>query len=120
MPVAHLQDTYWKLVTLQGQPAQMLPGQDREVRITLGSTNSQVQGFTGCNAVSGKYTLSGEQLKFAALASTRKMCEPAPNALEREMLAALSDTTAYLVEGERLMLLGDGRVLARFEAVYLR
>ena len=119
-PVARLQDTYWKLVALQGQPASMLPGQEREVRITLGSENRQVQGFTGCNSVSGHYTLEQEAaLKFDALASTRKMCAPAPNALEREVLGVLSATTSYRIHGEQLMLLGGGRVLARFEAVYL-
>ena len=119
--MAPLQDTYWKLVALDGQPAPMPPGQEREVRITLGSQNRQVQGFTGCNALlGGHYTLNGAGLQFEQLASTRKMCAPAANTVEREVLAALKATTAYRIQGEQLMLLGSGRVLARFEAVYLR
>ncbi len=118
--VASLQDTYWKLVALQGQPASMLPGQEREVRITLASARNQVQGFSGCNTLGGSYRLDGAALKFGQLASTRKMCAPAANLLEREVLKALGATTSYRIDGEQLMLLGGGQVLARFEATYLR
>lgn len=118
--MAQLQDTYWKLVALGGQPAPMLPVQEREVRITLGSANHQVQGFSGCNGMGGSYTLDGAALKFDQLVSTRKLCAPAANALEREVLAALKATSHFRVQGEQLLLLGNGRVLARFEAVYLR
>lgn len=117
--MAHLQDTYWKLVALDGQPTPMLPGQEREVRITLGSANRQVQGFGGCNGMGGSYTLDGAALKFDQLASTRKMCAPAANALERKVLGALQTTSHFRIRGEQLMLLGSGRVLARFEAVYM-
>ena len=121
LQATRLQDTAWKLVALQGQPAPMLPGQDHEVRITLGSENRQVHGFTGCNApLGGHYTLSGAGLQFDQLASTRKMCAPAANTVEREVLAALKATTTYRIQGEQLLLLGSGRVLARFEATYLR
>lgn len=118
--MAQLQDTYWKLVALDGQPAPMLPVQEREVRITLGSANHQVQGFSGCNGMGGSYMLDGAALKFDQLVSTRKLCAPAANALEREVLAALKATSHFRVQGEQLLLLGNGRVLARFEAVYLR
>ncbi len=122
LPAARLQDTYWKLVALHGQPVAMVPGQEREARITLGSESHQVQGFTGCNGLGGRYTLAGAAaLKFGPLASTRKMCEPAANALERGVLDALAATTSYHIDGgAQLMLLGDGHVLARFEAVHLR
>ena len=118
---AQLQETYWKLVSLQGQPVSMLPGQEREVRITLVSRHHQVQGFTGCNALGGQYTLDGAALQFHRLASTRKMCSPPANQLERAVLHALRATTGHRIEGEQLVLLLDGqRELARFEAMYLR
>lgn len=120
-PSAALQDTYWKLVALQGQAAPMLPGQEREVRITLVSRSRQVHGFTGCNALGGQYTLGSQALQFHQLASTRKMCSPPANQLERAVLDALKATTSHRIEGEQLVLLRNGkRALARFEAVYLR
>lgn len=118
--VARLQDTAWKLVALQGEPASMLPDQEREVRITLGSKKRQVKGFTGCNDLGGNYTMGGTALKFNRLVSTRKTCALAANTLEREVLSILKTTTSYRIDGEQLMLLGGGRMLARFEATYLR
>ena len=110
-----LLDTAWTLLSLQGQSVSPQPGQEREVSITLGSESRQVQGFTGCNALlGGPYTLSGLNLKFDQLASTRKMCAPDANALEREVMSALRATTSYHLAGKQLLLLGDGRVLARF------
>ncbi|MGV8804480.1 MAG: YbaY family lipoprotein [Polaromonas sp.] len=115
-----LQDSYWKLVELGGQPVAMLPGQEREVRITLASQGQRLMGFGGCNALGGSYALSGASLKFDPLASAMRLCEPALNALERQVLDALIATTGQRIDGQRLTLLGGERVLARFEAVALK
>lgn len=117
---ATLRDTYWKLVELGGQPVAMQPGQEREVRITLASEDQRLMGFSGCNALSGAYALNGNALKFDQLASAMRLCEPALNTLERQVLDALIATTGQRIDGQRLSLLGSDRVLARFEAVYLK
>lgn len=117
---AALRDTYWKLVELGGQAVAMQPGQEREVRITLASQDQRLTGFSGCNALSGAYALNGSALKFDPLASSMRLCEPAPNTLERQVLDALIATTGQRIDGQQLSLLGGDRVLARFEAVYLK
>lgn len=117
---AALQDTYWRLVELGGQPVVMLPGQEREVRITLTRQDQRLMGFSGCNALSGSYAQNGASLKFDQLASSMRLCEPALNALERQVLDALIATTSQRINGQRLSLLSGDRVLARFEAVYLK
>ncbi|MEO5607381.1 MAG: META domain-containing protein [Polaromonas sp.] len=117
---AALQDTYWKLVELSGQPVAMLPGQEREVRITLASEGQRLMGFSGCNVLGGSYAQNGASLKFDQLASSMRMCEPALNALERQVLDALIATTGQRINGQRLSLLAGERMLARFEAVYLK
>ena len=117
---AALHDTYWKLVELGGQPVAMLPGQEREVRLTLASQDQRLMGFSGCNALSGSYAQNGASLKFDQLASSMRLCEPALNALERQVLDALVATTAQRINGQRLSLLSGEQVLARFEAVYLK
>ena len=116
---AALQDTYWKLVELGGQPVAMLPGQEREVRLTLASQGQRLMGFSGCNALGGSYTLMGASLKFDQLASSMRLCEPALNTRERQVLDALIATTGQRINGQRLSLLGGEQVLARFEAVDL-
>lgn len=120
MAMATLQNTYWKLVELGGQPVSMLPGQEREVLITLASQDQRLMGFSGCNALSGAYLQNGAALKFDQLASSMRLCAPALNTLERQMLNTLIATTGQRIDGQRLSLLGGGRVLARFEAVYLK
>ena len=117
---ATLRDTYWKLVELGGQPVAMQPGQEREVRITLASEDQRLMGFSGCNALGGAYALNGNALKFDQLASAMRLCAPALNTLERQVLDALIATTGQRIDGQRLSLLVADRVLARFEAVYLK
>ena len=117
---ATLRDTYWKLVELSGQAVAMQPGQEREVRITLASQDQRLMGFSGCNALGGAYALNGNALKFDQLASSMRLCEPALNTLERQVLEALIATTGQRIDGQRLSLLSGTRVLARFEAVYLK
>ena len=117
---APLQDSYWKLVELKGKPVAMLPGQEREVRITLAGQEQRLMGFSGCNALGGSYALNGASLKFDQLASSMRMCEPALNALERQVLDALAATNGQRIDGQRLSLLAGQQVLARFEAVNLK
>lgn len=117
---AALRNTYWKLVELGGQAVAMQPGQEREVRITLASQDQRLTGFSGCNALGGAYALNGSALKFDQLASAMRLCEPALNTLERQVLDALIATTGQRIDGQQLSLLGGARVLARFEAVYLK
>ena len=115
-----LKDTYWKLVELKGQPVAMLRGQEREVRITLARQDQRLMGFSGCNGLGGSYVLSGASLRFDHLASSMQLCEPALNALERQVLDALAATTGQRINGQRLSLLSGDRELARFEAVALK
>lgn len=117
---ATLQDSYWKLVELQGKPVTLLAGQEREVRITLASPDQRLMGFSGCNALGGSYVQNGTSLKFEKLASSMRLCEPALNALERQVLAALAASKGQRIDGQRLSLLAGAQVLARFEAVYLK
>ena len=118
-PAATLRNTYWKLVELDGQPVTMLPGQEREVRITLHSEGARLAGFSGCNPLMGTYVQEGQALRFTQLAGTRMACQPPIDALERKLLQMLGATTGHRIEGEQLRLLQGEQVLARFEAVYL-
>ncbi|MDM0104281.1 META domain-containing protein [Variovorax sp. J22R24] len=117
---AALKDTYWKLAEIGGAPVAMLPGQQREVRITLASEGSRLSGFSGCNQLIGSYEAKDQTLRFQA-AGTMMACEPPLMELERKVHVALGATSAYRIEGERLIILGaDGKTLAGFDAVYLR
>jgi heat shock protein HslJ len=118
--VVGLQNTYWKLVDLGGNPVTMLPGQQREQRITLAADGKRLIGFSGCNALVGSYQLDGAALRLGPLGATRMACAEPVMAAENRLLAALSATTGYRIEGPQLLLLGADGVLARWEAVTLR
>ena len=119
-PRATLTNIYWKLTVLAGTKIALLPEQTREVRITLDGGGTRVHGFSGCNALQGQYANAGGQLTFSALAGTRMACAAPLMTLEAAVLQALGRTAAYQIDGEELTLLHGERVLARFEAVYLR
>ena len=115
-----LQDTYWKLLELDGKSIGMTSTQEREARLTLSSVDARVTAFAGCNRLSGAYVQDGSGLRFTQMAGTRMACAAPLMELERRFLLALGAATAFRIEGEQMILLGGSQVLARFEAVSLR
>ncbi len=108
-----LTNTYWELVSIAGEP---IAQTDREQKAhILFLDDGRVSGFSGCNQYMGDYRVTGENLLFDSMASTRMAC---PGNLTEEMLfAALAKTVGVNLEGIELRLLGEaGEELAVFEA----
>jgi putative lipoprotein len=115
---ASLSNTYWKPVELQGEPISIGAGQ-RELHMVLTGRGNKVRGFSGCNRFHGHYAVSNDQLYFNQLASTQMMCFEAMEQ-ERQFLETLGETSRFGIKGDVLKLYAaDGRVILRFEAVYL-
>ena len=111
-------NTYWKLVSLEGQPVTMAPDQEREAYFLL-KDSSRVTGFGGCNALNGAYELREDQqrLRFVNLLTTLRAC-PGPDN-ERAFLDVLNQTDNYTLQGDTLRLnVGRRAPLAVFQAVY--
>lgn len=108
-----LENTYWRLTEVAGQPARTLPG-EREAHLLL--LDGRASGNGGCNKLMGSYTRSGEALAIGPLASTRMACPPELMAQEAALLDAYARTTGFRIEGESLALIRDNTVLARFAA----
>lgn len=116
---ATLENTYWKLLALRGQPVQVAEGQ-REPHLILQGPQKRVVGFAGCNRLLGSYTLEGTSLSFARLAGTMMACVQGGEG-ERAFLDALSAVAGWRIDGERLELLdAGGATVAQFESRYLR
>jgi putative lipoprotein len=110
-----LEKTYWKATELGGKPVPAAES-TREVYILLGGTG-RVGGSDGCNRVIGSYVLTGDGIKFGALAGTQMAC-PNTADTERGLRKALSEATRWSVAGDRLDLFdATGGRLAQFEAV---
>jgi heat shock protein HslJ len=112
---AYLEDTYWKLVELKGEPVTVLPSH-QEAHFVLMSTEHRVRGSGGCNLIMGSYETAGDRLSFGPLATTRKMC-PEIMQQEQAFLAVLDSVTHYRIVGNHLQLIAHGELVAKLEAV---
>jgi heat shock protein HslJ len=100
----------WRLVALGGES---VPAETGGRPIELRFADGKVQGSSGCNRVSGAYTLAGDSLRFGPLATTKMAC-PAME-LEHRFLEALQSTARWRIASGALELLdASGRTLARF------
>jgi heat shock protein HslJ len=118
-PARALENTYWKLVALHGEPA-ATPDLQREAHLILQPAQQRVVGSGGCNRLSGSYTLDGERLALGRTAATRMACAQGM-AQEQRFLDTLGTVAAWRVRGQRLDLLdAQRRVVAEFVAVDLR
>jgi len=87
-------------------------------RLTLiFGADGRVSGSTGCNGLSGTYSVSGKKLTLSPLAMTRRAClAPALSMQEAKYTGALNGELTWSITGDgALELTGDGgrRVLLR-------
>lgn len=112
--IHELVGTRWALAQLFGAAASV-SADAREPFVALQSADTRVVGYAGCNRITGRYDLSGAQLRFSQIASTRMACPDM--IIEDALLKALGATVRWQISGDALDLIGqDGAVLARFAA----
>jgi len=112
-----LDNTYWKLVELNGMSVTTHEDQ-REVHMILRADLNNVHGFAGCNPFGAQYEANGARLRFFGLSAAESVCAYIDE--EREFLATLQRATNYQFLGESLDLRDDARSIARFRAVYFK
>jgi heat shock protein HslJ len=79
-----------------------------------------VHGSTGCNRFTGQFEREGTSLGFGTLTVNMMACADTM-AQETAFTRALDATRSWRIIGQHLELSDDeGRLRARFEAVYLR
>ena len=72
-----------------------------------------LQGFTGCNLMSGSWRVEGNEVRFGAIAATKRGCMGPGGEIEKRVLAALGEKSRVRREGARLVIEAPGG--ARFE-----
>jgi putative lipoprotein len=118
-PLAELNNTYWKLTELNGNPVVMGEKQKKEAYLQLVSEGAKVRGFSGCNNFNGIYVVKGNLLEFGRIAQTKMMCMGGMET-EQAMMTVLSATAYYSISEERLTLLNtEKKPVAKFQATYL-
>jgi putative lipoprotein len=116
---ASLENTYWKLVQLGGEPVETFENQ-REAHFVLHPDQHRVAGSGGCNGLQGSYRLEAHALSFGQVAATR-MASRQGMEQERNFLDALARVSRWKITGERLELFdASGALLAQLDSVYLR
>ncbi len=110
-----LENSYWKLVTLNGKPVVVKPDH-REPSLILHPEGMRTELFGGCNSIAGTYKLSGSNgITFGPMAGTLMDC-PDGMDTEKDFTAVLNQVRSYRVAGARLELLDDyHKIVATFE-----
>jgi len=120
-PDAALLNTYWRILSLAGEPVTTAEGR-REPHVILRSADGR-DGWSataGCNKLSGELTVAGPTIAFGPGAATRMACPPPLDRLEAALVQALAASTQWRIEGDRLELLDEAGVQTLLcEAVYL-
>ena len=73
----------------------------------------RVSGYTGCNMLSGTWSMEGAQVRFGSVATTKRACLGPGGDMEKRLMAVLGGEAKARREGARLVLEGPGG--ARFE-----
>jgi heat shock protein HslJ len=107
-PLVPLLDSDWIATELAGTPV------PDTLHMTLSFyIDRTIAGLSGCNRFSGAADMDYQTLRITALVSTGINCPAKSGTLERDFLRALSDTTAYKIDGPALEILdGSGKTLA--------
>ncbi len=109
---AMIQEINWNLITLEGSTYEF-PADGPWFRLV--SRDNDVTGHTACNELTAAYQLTGQQLRFVNVASTRIYC-PDVTELEQRYLQALRLTDSYQLQSDTLVLTSGEQALARFVA----
>ena len=110
-----IRDTRWNLVALGDKP--VTPADtSRPAHIILSPDSKQVSGSGGCNRMFGVYELTGANLRFSGVGSTKMACKGGMDT-ETQFLGSLLHVRTWKIAAQQLELSDStGAVLARFEA----
>ncbi|MEX1132991.1 MAG: META domain-containing protein [Flavobacteriales bacterium] len=109
---ATLKDKKWIMQTLMGEPLGLPPGMEQP---WLQLAGDQVQGFGGCNALMGSYTMDGSALNFLGVGSTKKYCEGI-QPTETAIMEMLTKVESFKMDKTGLKLFGGSQELATLES----
>ncbi|MEL6104317.1 MAG: META domain-containing protein [Pseudomonadota bacterium] len=92
-----LQDTYWRLDTLQREAFQKIATEREPYLVLEVSEDTAYRATIGCNRLRGSYVLDGEELTFSPAASTMMACPEPLDGLERLFGEVLAEATGLAI-----------------------
>ena len=115
-PADPLADTGWHFVELLGEAVpETVNGQP--VSLQFVGEGNRAAGYSGCNRYTGVYSRSGRAndgapLNFGAMAGTRMACAEGMD-IEARINELFGSVSAFRMDGDDLLLVGNSEVLAR-------
>jgi heat shock protein HslJ len=100
----------WELTSYGPTESMISAVPDADATLTF-AENGTVSGSSGCNSLSGEYTVEGSQITFSALTTTLMACEEPRMDQESAVLQVLSDTVEFEIENETLTITNGNMVL---------
>jgi heat shock protein HslJ len=112
-----LTETRWLLTEILGRQV-VTPADGRLPDLRFDLADARVGGYTGCNVLTGTYSLDGDRLRFESpLATTRRACvDSAVAQQETDLLEAIERTRRFALVGDVLTFYDGVRAVARFTA----
>jgi heat shock protein HslJ len=108
----------WVLATLQDASGNLTPAADHAPVLSFNHDEGKLTGSAGCNRIFGTYTASEQQITLPALGATRMHCgEEQRMELEHRLLAILQGTLNYRLDGDRLILEGQGGIRLEYTLI---
>ena len=105
----------WQLVSLgpAGAETDAIPGTTVTLKL---AEDSRVTGSTGCNSYGGTYEVSGDNIRFSRIVSTRRAClDQNANEQEHNFLTTLESANRFRLSSNRLAIFSDrGRSVLNF------
>ena len=96
-PVASLAGTRWVGIVEGEADSRILP------RLEF-AEGGRIMGSTGCNVLGGTWREEGAEVRFGAIAVTKRMCIGPAADIEKRVLAVLGDDSRVSREGARLVI----------------
>jgi heat shock protein HslJ len=104
----------WVLETLRKKELSSENFNQERPRLEFHNIDNKVLGFSGCNQLTGAFTIEGNQISIGQFVSTRKACVGINEAL---FVEAINEVTTYKIIDLNLYLFSGSSEIARFKKV---
>lgn len=104
----------WLLESINGQTAEKENYMNEFPQIEINVSEKNFTGSGGCNRINGSVEVSGSNIKFDRIISTRMMC---PGTGESDFLSALQNVNTWSIEKNKLYLMQDGKAVIVFKKI---
>ena len=109
-----LDSFYWRAVSINGEQLDLQS--DQIPHIAFHQESSRIAGFGGCNRFFALYEEQGSALTITVMGGGRSQCPDLDN-LEQNFLGVLQGTQTYQLDGNKLYLMLEDKLLGEFVGV---